>query len=105
MKLRRWDWDLQTYVSTDYPEGMFQDFLDWLFTTKQWRESPERFNERVWQLDKDMAEYRAQLAVATMPVAPVLTGRDKQLANLAKARAAMKAKRDARKQETAHAEG
>lgn len=108
MHIRRWDWDLQAYVTTDYPETLFEPFLDWLFTTKQWREDPERFNERVWELEKDLVAHRVKMAVVTMPlVPPELTPAERKAAGIAKARisrAATNARKRAER-EAVHAQG
>ena len=58
IKIRRWDWDKQNFSSEPYPAEMFEDFLDWLFTTKRWIEEPQRVQARVLQLERDMAAHR-----------------------------------------------
>jgi len=111
MNIRRWDWDKQAFVEDTYPEEMFRPFLDWLFTTKNWREDPRRVNDRVLQLEKDMAAFRNPATradvVAVDPALAAAIARDNlaatRRANLAKGRATLAAKRAAHK-ERAHAE-
>jgi hypothetical protein len=106
MNIKRWDWDRQAFVEDEYPETIFQPFLEWLFTTKAWIEDPPRVNAKVRQLERTMAEYRqpapshheepepseAEETAARINRAADLAQRRRD--NLAKARAAKRAKRE-----------
>ena len=106
MKIPRWDWNLQAFVEDEYPDTMFTPFLTWILTTKAWVEYPDLVNSKVLVLQRQMAEYRTP--VATHREAPEPSELEEKAAainkaeelkqlrrdNLAKARAAKKAKRE-----------
>ena len=103
MKIQRWNWDAQRFDVLDYPEALFEPFLNWLMTTKQWIEDPELVNRKVLALQRQMAEYRQGPETHREPFeetrvlasTPVDGLAERRRANLAKARAAKKAKREA----------
>lgn len=87
MKLKEWDWNRQQYVETDYPDEVIQRFMNWLRTNRQWRESPDPGRDVFTQyqkLEADLGDYRAD---------PERLKRERQAAQMAKARAAKAAKR------------
>lgn len=115
MNIKRWDWDKGStgdgFVVDVFPDKMFQPFLEWLFTTKLWQTDPSLVNQRVLRLQREMSEYRQGrqshreaetfLRAPSAVAVPTLSTADKRRAALARARAAKKAKRDAK--ELAHA--
>lgn len=103
MKINRWEWDRQAFIQDEFPEALFEPFLNWLLTTKRWLEDPELVNRKVLALQRTLAEYRQgpeshrepfeeTRVLASTPVDGLA---ERRRANLAKARAAKKAKREA----------
>lgn len=103
MKIPMWNWDAQRFEDTEYPDALFQPFLTWLLTTKRWLEDAELVNRKVLALQRTLAEYRQgpeshrEPFEETVPLAsePVDGLAERRRANLAKARDAKKAKREA----------
>lgn len=103
MIIHAWNWDAQNFDALAYPDALFQPFLNWLLTTKRWLEDPELVNRKVLALQRTLAEYRQgpeshrepfeeTRVLASTPVDGLA---ERRRANLAKARAAKKAKREA----------
>jgi hypothetical protein len=107
--LREWDWDLQNYVTIEYPDEPIAQLMDWLRTTRSWHEDVELVHQRVRKLNAELAAIRSGLpkalsltASTPAPVPPVPPKAPRQQtpeqrAALERARAALAAKRAAMK--------
>lgn len=64
MKLLEEDWSgpSVTTKEVEYPDAFGQDFLNWLRRSKAWRENPEILERRVTALDRQLLDYRNDMA-------------------------------------------
>lgn len=57
MKLQNTDWNHPagaTLVAVEYPDAPIQEFVNWLWTTKQWQENPEMVYRRFQRLREEL---------------------------------------------------
>lgn len=94
MRIPAHNWETQQLDYTEYPDGLFEPLIVWLLTTSAWYDDPQRVRDKILLLKRQLADYRNPSETHHEADAPP-TKRAKQLANLAKARAARKAKREA----------
>lgn len=110
MRIPKHNWETQQLDYTEYPDALFEPFLVWLLTTNAWREDLRRVSDKVLVLQRTLAEYRTPAdthreaeswgqvvqavvqAVASPSPAEALAATRR--ANLAKARASKKAKKE-----------
>jgi len=108
MRLMELDWDAPGGVAeraVEYPTELGEDFLNWLRRTSAWKENPALVEHRLRRLNAALHEHRQRGArwaevgaVATAVVADLERAaaiKAQRQANMAKARAARKAKREA----------
>lgn len=77
MFLREWDWNAQAFVEVEYPDGPIQEFMNYLWEGKQWKERPELVYNRFRQLQEKLIALRhaaPTVAASTMAApGPVVT--------------------------------
>jgi hypothetical protein len=98
VKIPRHNWDTQQLDYLEYPNELFEPFLVWLLTTSAWREDHSRVEQRVIGLERRMADYRNPPDThheADAPVSLAAEIKARRVANMAKARAAKRAKQEA----------
>jgi hypothetical protein len=100
MRIPRHNWDTGNMEDVEYPDELFRPFLVWLCTTSAWQEDHRRVEQQYRILERKMADYRNPPDSHREADAPPLVTaaeqvREKRRANLEKARAARRAKREA----------
>lgn len=91
MRLKEEDWGGPQgvkIVEFEYPDGPIAEFMNWLRCTKAWREEPTAVERRLSVLNRQLLPYKND---------PLLLKRERKARSLVTARAAKKAKADARK--------
>jgi hypothetical protein len=58
MRIPRHNWETQQLDYIEYPDSLFQPFLEWLLTTSAWQEDHSRVEAKVRMLERAMADYR-----------------------------------------------
>lgn len=58
MKIQEHDWSKMTGVTRDYPQELFEPFLNWLMNTNVWMEDEQILHHKVNQLRGVMADER-----------------------------------------------
>lgn len=64
MLLPDWNWDLQRQDQTDYPDAPIQQFVAWLWSTKQWKEAPEIVFRQFRKMQDTLVEWRNERNLA-----------------------------------------
>lgn len=73
MKLREWVWEQQAFVEVEYPDGPIQEFMNYLWEGKQWKERPELVYNRFRQLQERLLAARHAAKVAAVKTATAST--------------------------------
>lgn len=72
MKLQDTDWsNARTgarLVDVEYPDDIIQRFVNWLWTTKQWRENPEAVYNRFRRMQDELVEWKQKHPKGAVPV-------------------------------------